>query len=302
VWNKTNVDFESLGAQELKNIEAPMEVFRAVLPWEEYEKEEAKTPEGTRLAVLPLANISPDPDDAYFTDGLTEELIFTLSRIPKLKVIAQTSVMPYNGRTVPIRQIGGEPKVGSVLEGSVRKSGDRVRITLQLIDVGTEKHLWSERYDRQLEDIFEIQDSIAEEVAARLRTLLAVAPAPTEKKPTESIEAYDVYLRGRKWFQQEGEDALRKAIEFFEQALALDPGFAAAHASLARSSARLFHRGYVTPDEVPTIERRAFEAARRAIALAPNLDEAHTRRSESVTGHCEGTTSRRRKSSEPLSS
>jgi len=152
VWNKTDLRMASLGKKELKNVKVPVEVYEMLLPWMENVVLASRAEDRSRLAVLPLVSMSPEPGDEYFADGLTEELIFTLSKVSGLQVIALTSVMKYQGAKKAVSEIGSELAVGSVLEGSVRKAGNRLRITLQLIDVATESHLWAEEYDRTLRE------------------------------------------------------------------------------------------------------------------------------------------------------
>jgi len=284
VWNKIDRPLTSLGPKELKNVELPMEVFRVVLPWEEKKKEEEearkKGLDRTRLAVLPMVNISQDPDDVYFADGMTEELIYTLSRIKGLRVIAQTSVMTYRDSTKTIREIGRELKVGTILEGSVRKAGERVRITIQLIDVQSEEHLWSERYDRELADVFEIQSEISVEVAKGLKSLLKehaeAAAAPEEKKvkekPTQRLDAYTAYLKGRHFWKRRTKAAVLQALEKFEFAVEVDPGFAKAYSGIADCYGVLANHGHES-NEVAL--PKAKDAAKKAIELDPNLAEAH---------------------------
>jgi len=282
VWNKIDRPLKSLGAKELKNVDLPMEVFRVILPWEEKAKEKAgeksKKLDRTRLAVLPLVNISQDPADVYFADGMTEELIYTLSRIKGLRVIAQTSVMAYRGTTKTIREIGRELKVGSILEGSVRKAGDRVRITIQLIDVRSEEHLWAERYDRELADVFEIQSEISMEVAKGLKTLLkaAVETGVVEtgalEKPTNRLDAYTEYLKGRHFWARRTRTALLQALEHFERAIEADPNFAKAYSGIADCYTVLANHGYETQEiALP----KAKDAAKKALELDPDLAEAH---------------------------
>jgi len=282
VWNKIDRPLESLGAQELKNVDLPMEVFRVVLPWEEKAKKQAaERAEGldrTRLAVLPMANISQDPDDVYFADGMTEELIYTLSRIKGLRVIAQTSIMAYRNSAKTIREIGRELNVGTILEGSVRKAGDRVRITTQLIDVATEEHLWAERYDRELADVFEIQSEISIEVAKGLKSLLKAAvvsapPAPKPApKPTERIDAYTAYLKGRHYWNRRTKTAVLQALEKFQFAIEVDPKFAKAYSGIADCYSVLANHGHESNDVALP---KAKDAAKKALELDPNLAEAH---------------------------
>lgn len=277
VWNKLDRPLKSLGAKDLKNIDMPMEVFRIVLPWEQHverkTKERTKRLDRTRLAVLPLVNITRDPEDAYFTDGMTEELIYTLSRIQGLRVIAQTSVMTYKGSTKTIREIGRELNVGSILEGSVRKASGRLRITVQLIDVASEEHVWAERYDRELADVFEIQSEISMEVAKGLKALLkAAVSSGAIERPTDRIDAYTEYLKGRHFWNRRTKTGLLQALEHFKHAIQVDPNFARAHSGIADCYSVLANQGYET-NEVAL--PKAKEAANRALELDPNLAEAH---------------------------
>jgi adenylate cyclase len=269
VWNKIKQPLVSLGPQKLKNLEAPIEVFRVVLPWSEAVRAPAAKADRTRLAVLPLGNVSPDPDDEYFADGMTEELIYTLSKVPGLKVIAQTSVMGYKGTAKPVREIARELSVGAVLEGSVRTAGERLRITVQLIDGASEEHLWSGRYDRELADVFEIQTEIAQSVAGELKGVLVAAAT---QRPTESLDAYKEYLKGRQFWARRTKTSLYKALEHFEAAVGADPGFAKAYSGLADTYTVLANQGIEAASQAHPKARKAVEEALR---LDPNLAEAH---------------------------
>ncbi len=203
-----------------------------------------------RIAVLPFANISADPEDEYFSDGMTEELISKLSRLHDLTVIARTSIMQYKDTGKSIAEIGRELRVGTILEGSVRKAGDRLRITAQLVDVTTEGHLWSQDYDRTLEDVFAIQSDVAEHVAQALQ--ITLKPAETRqlaKAGTDDLEAYNAYLQGLYHYNTWSKEGLEKSIEYFEQAIARDPNFANAYAAMAFSNGMLAEFGYLPPDE-----------------------------------------------------
>ena len=266
VWNKLKLPLASLGEQELKNVKAPIEVFRVVLPWEGETVCPAPEADRLRIAVLPLVNISPDPADAYFADGMTEELIYSLSKVCCFRVIAQTSVIPYRGVKKPASLIGRELRVGTLLEGSVRKAGNRVRITLQLIDVQSEEHLWSEAYDRSLEDLLAVQSDVAQRVAEALQVRLA--PREKERLDTQAtgdLDAYMLYLKGRHLWNARTEDGARNAIELFRAAIALDPAYALAYSGMADA--------YCLLDDRP----KAMEAAEKALALdpGPGLAEAH---------------------------
>ena len=169
-----------------------------------------------RVAVLPLQNMSPDPNDEYFADGMTEEMISTLSNISNLTVISRTSAMQYKGVRKNLADIGRELRAGTLLEGSVRKAGNRVRITVQLLDAMEDRHLWAQSYDRELEDVFAVQSEIARSVAEALRVkLLGNEASQIQKKPTDSTDAYLLYLKGRQHWNKRSEDSARKAIEYF---------------------------------------------------------------------------------------
>jgi len=187
------------------------------------------------VAVLPFANMSGDPSNEYFSDGISEEIISALAQIPGLHVPARTSAFSYKGKNVDLRTIGEQLSVATVLDGSVRKSGNRIRITAQLVNASEGYQLWSERYDRELTDVFAIQDEIASAIAAKLDITLSGGGGQLVKPPTRDIAAYDVYLKARALTRQRGA-SLAAAAEAFEQAIALDPDFGAAHAGLAQAS------------------------------------------------------------------
>lgn len=270
VWNKSRLPFASLGRPVLKHVRAPVEVYRVVFPWEEQPELPA---EPTRLAVLPLTNVSPSPEDSYFADGMTGELIYALSRLPSIRVIAQTSTMKYKDSRKSVAEIGRELNVGTVIEGSVRKADHRLRITLQVVDARTEEPLWSEAYDRKLEDVFALQSEIAQQVAEVLEVQLLGKDKPRAgPHPTPNVEAYMLYLQGRYFWNRRTEEGVRRAAEFFEEALRIDSGYASAYAGLADTYVVLINWGYTGRHEVLTEARRATETA---IALDPNLAEAH---------------------------
>ncbi|MCH7717553.1 MAG: protein kinase, partial [Gemmatimonadetes bacterium] len=231
-------------------------------------------PEKKSIAVLPFTNMSADPENEYFSDGITEDLIAQISKIRGLKVISRTSTMRYKGRDQTVRQIAEELGVSTILEGSVRRAGNRVRIVAQLIDAHTDEHLWAETYDRELTDVFAIQSDVALEVATALETALSPAERErVEKRPTANMEAYDLYLLGRHQANRRTDEGLRRAIEYFERALEKDSNYAAALAGLADAYV-LSAIGYqaVPP---PDAMGRAKEAALQAIELDDTLPEAH---------------------------
>lgn len=227
-----------------------------------------------RIAVLPLRNISPDPGDEYFVDGMTEELIFNLSKIAQLRVIARTSVMRFKTQAKSIAEIGNELGVTTVLEGSVRRAGDRIRIAVELVDVATQENLWSEQYQREFEDVFEIQSDIATRVASALKVeILQREKGEIEKKATGDVDAYREYLNGRFHWNLRTEAGLNQAVEHFTTAISLDPSYALAYSGVADSYAMLALSEFLPPREAFP---RAKEAAEHALRLDANLAEAHT--------------------------
>ena len=219
--------------------------------------------------------MSPERDHGYFCEGIAEEILNALSRIERLRVAARTSSFQFKGSSEDVREIGRRLNVGAVLEGSVRKSGDRVRITVQLIDVGDGYQLWSERFDQEIRDIFAIQDEISQSVVRALKITLSPdeRQAMGERQVTD-VEAYDYYLRGRQYANETSERSFEFAIEMFWKATELDPGFAQAHAGIATSHAWLFH--WFGHDNAKLAE--ADRVSRRAVELAPDLAEGHAAR------------------------
>jgi len=234
VSNRFELQMSSLGPKSLKNVTNPVEVYKIIMPWEQSAGVEAPVNATNRIAILPFRNMSPDPNDEYFAEGMTEEIISTVSGISGLDVISRTSVMGYKHTAKRIEEIGRELNVGSVLEGSFRKAGDRIRVTTQLIEVARDRHIWAQNYDRTLDDVFEVQSEVAKQVADALRVrILLPEMQRIEKKPTESITAYDLYLKGRyHWNQRDLED-LKKALKYFELAVHEDPGFALGYVGIS---------------------------------------------------------------------
>jgi adenylate cyclase len=273
VQNKFDLPISSFGIKTLKNINTPMEVFKIVMPWEK-ERFGATIPLDTRrIAILPFANMSPDPNDSYFADGVTEELISTISSIGGLQVISRTSVMGYRGSNKRIPEIGQELKVGSVLEGSVRKADNFVRVTVQLIDVRSDGHLWSQSYDRELKNIFALQSDIAKHVADSLRVkILSPEVEQIDKKHTENITAYNLYLKGRYHWNKRGIKDIEKAMEYFELAVHEDPNFALGYVGQADCSLILRTNWGLDPE---TNLENAKVSVAKALKLDPGLSEAH---------------------------
>jgi adenylate cyclase len=226
-----------------------------------------------RFAVLPFVNMSPDPADEYFADGITEEIISTVSGISGLDVISRTSIMRYKKTEKAIKEIGRELEAGSILEGSFRKAGNKIRVTTQLIDVATDKHLWAQNYDRNLDDVFEVQSDVAKQVAEALRVrILNPERERIEKRPTESTTAYSLYLRGRYYWNKRGLEDLKKAMEYFERAVHEDPSFALGYVGQADCAHLLPEWGIDTEENLT----KAKAMLEKALKLDPTLAEAHT--------------------------
>lgn len=274
VRNKIDFPLVDLGAHKLKNIQNVVSIYKVVLPWEktpERVQREEPSIDKTRMAVLPLANISPNPSDEYFADGLTEELISTASKIRGLKVIARTSIIKYKDGKKSAEEIGRELKVGTILEGSVRKAGDNFRISVQLIDTETSEHLWGENYDRKIEDIFAIQSEISQKIASSLKVKISQFERKAMSRST-NVEAYTLYLRGRHDWNKRTKESLKRAIRYFERALKKDRSYALANCGLADSYALLALFEFERPgDAFP----KARANAERAIKIDPRLAEAH---------------------------
>ena len=230
--------------------------------------------ESRAIAVLPFVNASPDPDNEYFSDGMTDELITALTKVEGLHVASRTSVFALKNQHEDVRTIGSRLNVSAVLEGTVRKAGNRLRITVQLSSVSDGRTLWSERYDREMADVFAIQDEIAQTIVRTLRTtLLGDIGNTTPVRYTENVKAYSLYLKGRFWWNRRTQADIAEGLRYFEQAIAEDPDYALAYSGLADSYALdLDYRG------VPVVEgmERAKAMARKAIALDETLAEAYT--------------------------
>jgi len=232
---------------------------------------ERSAPAAKAVAVLPFANMSADPENEYFSDGMTEEIIGALSKVPGLQVASRTSCFAFKGKEIDLRQVGEKLGVGSVLTGSVRKVGNRIRITAQLVNVESGYHLWSETYDRQLEDVFAIQDELSRAIVDALKLRLT-SESDQLVVPTKNLEAYNLYLKGRFFFNRFTEPGLRKSLDFFQHVLLQEPGYARAYAGMADCWCALAD-DWVAPDDAYP---RAKSAAQRALQHDPELAEAMT--------------------------
>ncbi len=227
------------------------------------------------IAVLPFVDMSPDRDQEYFTDGVAEEIINALSKLEALRVASRTSSFAFKGKSEDIGEIGRKLKVGTVLEGSVRKAGNRLRVTSQLVDVTNGYQLWSGRFDRELEDVFAIQDEIAASITKALSVVLNEDEKKKIERPrSENVEAYEFYLRGRQYFHQFREKALQFARRMFTRAIEIDPGYARAYAGVADCSSMLYHYWDASDANL----EQANTASQKALELSPGLAEAHASR------------------------
>jgi TolB-like protein/Flp pilus assembly protein TadD len=222
--------------------------------------------------VLPLKNLSAEKANEYFSDGITDDIITQLSKVGDLKVVSRTSVMRYKSTDKSLREIATELNVATILEGSVRRADNRVRISLQLIDAGTDEHVWAETYDRELKDVFEIQSDVANQVATALKAKFSLPEKERiGKKPTTNLAAYDLYLRGRAFYYLYSEPDNERAIGLFQKALELDPNYAPAYAGLSGAYSQRVGLFGFQPGWIDT----AIEVAEKAISLDPNLAEGH---------------------------
>jgi serine/threonine protein kinase/Tfp pilus assembly protein PilF len=239
----------------------------------------SRAPSSPSIAVLPFKNLSADREQDYFCDGMAEEIINALTQVEGLHVVARTSAFSFRGKDADIREIGRKLNVGTLLEGSVRKAGDRVRITAQLVNVADGYHLWSERYDRDIgalccpEDIFAIQDEISLAIVGKLKVkLLEGEKTRLVKRHTDDLDAYNLYLKGRYFWNRRTEQSLKKSVEYFDQAIEKDPAYALAYAGLADSYVTL--QDYTSVSPKVTLPK-AKEAAHKALEIDSTLAEAH---------------------------
>ena len=273
VQNKVDLHLSTLGLKGLKNVAAPVEVYKMNMPWDDVAEQKLKAPR-ERLAVLPFVSMSPDPNDEFFADGLTEELIGKISQIKGLEVIARTSVMSFKKKDKMVSEIAKQLDVGTVVEGSVRKAGNRIRVTVQVIDASTEGHLFSNNYDSNLDDIFAVQSDIAEKVAESIPGTVLTSRKGPEERDTTDTEAYTMFLQCTALLSSEDEEPLKHALTLFEQAVARDPKFARAYSGMSQCYNRLANGGYMLWAEAIN---QGKTAVKKALELNPNLAEAHTR-------------------------
>jgi TolB-like protein/cytochrome c-type biogenesis protein CcmH/NrfG len=280
IKNKLPIAFEDLGEREVKNIREPIRVYRWTdvaadpKPSMAGAKGALPLPDKPSIAVLPFDNMSGDPEQEYFSDGISEDLITDLSKISGIFVVSRHAAFLYKGKAVRPEQVSRELAVRYILEGSIRKAENRVRITAQLIDATTGFHLWAERYDRDLDDIFSVQDEITQKIVAALEVKLTEGEQErVAHRYTESAKAYDVYLRAREYYLRFNKEANMQAQQLYERAIEIDPNYAPAYAEL---SLTYFVEWYRQWSEDPQALDRGLEAAQRAVTLDDFLPEAHT--------------------------
>jgi TolB-like protein/class 3 adenylate cyclase/Tfp pilus assembly protein PilF len=278
VKNQEDIRTQEVGYFEFKNVRLPVRVYAVtnaglIIPQRDAVRGKTKAPVN-RIAVLPFVNMSADPDNEYFSDGITEELLNALTKIENIQVTSRTSVFAFKGKHVDIRDIGIQLNVDKILEGSVRKSGNRLRITAQLINAADGYHIWSENYDRDLVDIFQIQDEISGIIANRLRENLSDGEYRKQpsKSPVQNIEAYTAYLKGLHFWNKLTPPDMRTAIASFEQAITLEPTYAQAHAMLAGAYSYLGSSGQMNPSKAFAFVHQHADIALR---LDPKVAEGH---------------------------
>ncbi len=277
VKNKIEVGFEDLGDQQVKNIEEPVRVYKVTTGPRERLKGDlaivasatARAAEKPAIAVLPFDNMSGDPEQEYFADGITEDLITELARFQNLVVIARNSTFTYKGKATRIKDVARDLGVHYVVEGSVRRAGNRVRVTVQLIESKSEKHVWAERYDRELTDIFEIQDEVTKAIIGALPSRLEAADIERiKRKPPQDMAAYDYVLRSKILHHHGTKEANAEALQVLDKAIEVDPDYAQAYAWKACTLRQAILRGYA--EEPDAFNAQRIENAEKALALDEN--------------------------------
>ena len=276
ISNKQGIETKFVKQEKLKNVAFPIRIYEVVTAHKTdsklSSKESLKEVSEKSIAVLPFVNMSNDPDQEYFCDGISEEIINTIVQYPHLKVSGRTSSFIFKGKNEDIRVIGNALGVGKILQGSIRKMGNRIRITVQLIETSNGFHLWSKKYDRQLDDIFAIQDEIAKEIGTQLNLTLSAGSKKLEgRQQTQNLEAYELYLKGRGLFYKRG-TALLEALDCFKKALEIDKTYALASSGLADTYVMLILHAYLPASDN---WKHAIKAANTAFQYGPELAETY---------------------------
>ena len=277
VKNQAEIKTKSLGKVNLKNVKKPVGVYAitnegSVVP--SAAQVGVKCGSEKSIAVLPFVNMSADPDNEYFSDGISEEILNSLTRVTGIQVTARSSSFSFKGKNEDVKEIGSKLGVATVLEGTVRKAGKKIRINVQLINTADGYHVWSETYDSELEDIFDVQDEIASKIVNRLKENFATARQneSASRAPTENVEAYNLYLKGRYYQNKSTPENISNAIKTFEESIALDPSFALPYCALSYCYSFLGSSGLMSPAEAYP---KAKDCTLRAIELDPNHAESH---------------------------
>jgi adenylate cyclase len=272
VSNKKGIFIRFIREERLKNVREPVRIYEVLNGQEDYQIEtSAQPPVQNNIAILPLINMSNDPEQDYFCDGISEEIMNALGQLNNLRVVARTSAFAFKGKNIDVREIGRALNVNTILEGSVRKSGKRLKIVTQLISTSSGSQVWSNLYDRQLEDIFSIQEDIAGSVATAIKGFLTVEEKETIRRPETVVEAYEYFLKGRQLFHNL---KLEDATEMFRRAIDLDSEYALAYAGLADALSWM----YEWEGRSLSVLKEADESSLKALTLAPNLAESHSSR------------------------
>jgi len=292
IESKLPLGYEYMGQQTVKNIARPVDAYKVMMDARVTDRDERKAlpadaikgpeqtvtplPDKPSIVVLPFSNMSNDPDQEYFSDGMTEDIITDLSKISGLFVIARNSAFTYKGKAVKVRKVGRELGVRYVLEGSVRKAMNRVRITAQLIDAATEGHLWAERYDRDLDDIFSLQDEVTQKIVSSLAVRLTEDEQSLRTAKCEctvNTDAYDLYLRALEYLNRFTEKTNQQARKMFEGAISLDPTYAQAHAMMAETYLIEWTFGWSLD---PSTLEEAWKWSQATLELDASIPEAHS--------------------------
>ena len=285
VVNKIDLKYENLGKHQVKNIKRPVRVYKIPIKIEYEEKVEESTLDSVidisvptdkpSIAVLPFVNMSDDPSQEYFSDGMTEEIITALSKVPDVLVIASTSMFTYKGQRVRVQQIGKELGVKYVLEGSVRWAGDRIRLTAQLIDTKDGKHIWADRFDRDIKEIFELQDDLATRIIEEIGIKLYYGlNARWNIKRANSLEAYLIYWQGLKYLMIPNKNNINEARKLFEQVIKIDPDWAVGYSVLGLAYIMDFIGGWTSSQD--TCIEQAMRYAKKAFTIDPTLPGPHS--------------------------
>jgi adenylate cyclase len=273
VSNKKEIATRFVREENLKNVKEVVRIYEVIMKGDSgsITENQMKDILQNSIAVLPFTNMSNDPEQEYFCDGISEEIINALAQLNNLRVIARTSAFSFKGKNLDVREIGKTLDVKTLLEGSVRKAGKNLRITTKLVKVSDGSHLWSNRYDRVLEDVFSIQENIAGNVATALQGILTNKEKEAIRRPETIIEAYEYFLKGRQFFHQL---ALKEAKNLFKKAIELDPGYAPAYAGLADAHSWLYEWEGGNDADLEAAEKNS----QKALFLAPNSSDSHSSR------------------------